>query len=454
MKILLVLMVKNESKIIERCITSALSIVDGICICDTQSTDDTINVVKNIISTSNKPGKVYEYPFIDFGKSRTQSLENARLFATELGWDLKETFGLFLDADMILRIGPTFYKEFIGEFDHYKLLQKQGVDVYYNIRFIRLSETVLCVGKTHEAWKPIGENHKGAIIEGVDGIWIEDVADGGCKLDKFERDERLLLKGIEEEPAMRCRYYFYLAQTYYCKDDYEKAIEYYQKRIDEGGPFLEEIWFSHLVIAMCYKVLGIEKNIEKIKHHVITSYEMYGVRSENFLILTECYILLKDYENAWKYLNMGIAIPKPEKQLLYMKDHIYNEGFLFTKAHLAYLTNPEKMEDVLDIFYQLIEKNTSNLQIYVKGVRTACETFSWTNIPLTSTLSWNFHENTFPTVKMTMDYYTIFKNCLSYGVVVDDITYVLLYSALCDVYIVATTRSACTTYSRAFILCN
>ena len=54
----------------------------------------------------------------------------------------------------------------------------------------------------------------------------------GCKEDKFERDIRLLTKGIEEEPN-NGRYYFYLAQSYKDTNKYELAIENYKKRIEK-----------------------------------------------------------------------------------------------------------------------------------------------------------------------------------------------------------------------------
>ena len=43
-----------------------------------------------------------------------------------------------------------------------------------------------------------------------DELFIRDIGDGGAKHDKFERDIRLLLDGIKEEPN-NVRYYFYLA---------------------------------------------------------------------------------------------------------------------------------------------------------------------------------------------------------------------------------------------------
>jgi glycosyltransferase involved in cell wall biosynthesis len=41
------MIVKNESKIITRLFDSVISIIDCYCICDTGSTDDTINIIQN-----------------------------------------------------------------------------------------------------------------------------------------------------------------------------------------------------------------------------------------------------------------------------------------------------------------------------------------------------------------------------------------------------------------------
>ena len=48
-KIILNLMIKNESKIIERCIKRALEHVDAVSILDTGSTDNTISIIKEVL---------------------------------------------------------------------------------------------------------------------------------------------------------------------------------------------------------------------------------------------------------------------------------------------------------------------------------------------------------------------------------------------------------------------
>ena len=53
-KLALNMIVKNEGKIIERLLTSVLPIVDTYCICDTGSTDNTKEIIKNFFDTFYK----------------------------------------------------------------------------------------------------------------------------------------------------------------------------------------------------------------------------------------------------------------------------------------------------------------------------------------------------------------------------------------------------------------
>ena len=245
-RLVLVLMIKNEEKIIERCINSVLPICDAICITDTGSTDGTIVIVNKIFSQLDIPSKLYQNDWINFGISRTTSYNNAVDFINGLKWDGNNTYALLLDADMTLNIRPSFD---INTFSHngYCVIQENNVIKYQNVRLIKLNGTWKCVGPTHEYWS--GED-----VQFTDTLHILDIGDGGSKTDKLPRDERLLLGGIKEDP-LNGRYHFYLAQTYKDMGKPDMAIKYYEKRIEIGG-WAEEIYYSYYQIANCYKDKG------------------------------------------------------------------------------------------------------------------------------------------------------------------------------------------------------
>ena len=81
-KILLALMVRNENKIIERCLGAALPHVDATLICDTGSVDNAIEVAKRRLA--EKPFHIEEMEWKDFGHNRTLTLNAARRYAEQL----------------------------------------------------------------------------------------------------------------------------------------------------------------------------------------------------------------------------------------------------------------------------------------------------------------------------------------------------------------------------------
>ena len=79
-KLILTLMIKNESRIIERCLMHAIEHVDAVCILDTGSTDDTVEVCNRVLTETKKPYKIVTDPFKNFGYSRTVSFKNTQEF--------------------------------------------------------------------------------------------------------------------------------------------------------------------------------------------------------------------------------------------------------------------------------------------------------------------------------------------------------------------------------------
>ena len=59
-KIVLNMIVKNESKIIVRLLESIVDFIDGYCICDTGSTDDTIEKINTYFNDKNVKGYVFK----------------------------------------------------------------------------------------------------------------------------------------------------------------------------------------------------------------------------------------------------------------------------------------------------------------------------------------------------------------------------------------------------------
>src|SRR3954469_3762561 len=91
------MIVKNESKVIARCLKAARPLVDHWVIVDTGSTDGTQDLVRALLK--DVPGELHERPWQDFAHNRAEALELARGKADYL---------LVVDADDSLAPAPGF----------------------------------------------------------------------------------------------------------------------------------------------------------------------------------------------------------------------------------------------------------------------------------------------------------------------------------------------------------
>ena len=319
-KVVLISMVKNESKILQRCIDSCKGLCDAFCFLDTGSTDSTTDIIKEFLKTHD--GALYQDPFKNFGYSRTKSFEVCKeyLQTYKPDWDLRKTYGVLLDADMILRVSHSFHKNLLNA-PGYRIIQSTPILDYHNVRFICMANKWECIGVTHEYWKceiDLREEYQFT----KDLVYIDDVNDGGCKQDKYERDVRLLTKGLEEEPENTIRYTFYLAQSYESIDK-EKAIEYYKKRVELGGWF-EEIYIALIRIGDIYAGRG---DFPNAVYHYLEATNVDIERSEALHRLAKLYRLKGKNVTSSKFVILGKQVKYPTNRSLFIEKNIYSYGF-------------------------------------------------------------------------------------------------------------------------------
>ena len=277
-KICLNMIVKNEGKIIERLLLSVLPIVDTYCICDTGSTDKTVEIITTFFAKHNISGKIANEPFRDFGYNRSYALAQCNDMANV-------DYILLLDADMILQIDKDVniqdWKNSLNR-DAYTMFQGSDMFYYKNIRLLKKNPAVSYWGVTHEYVK-LPANHTEELIE-QSVIFINDVGDGGSKVDKFERDVQLLLNGLIAEPN-NDRYTFYLANSYRDANQHQNAIDTYKKHIEIGG-WKEEVWHSYYSIGKCYSRLN---DMPNAIYYWLEGYQYYPDRIENLYEIVSYY---------------------------------------------------------------------------------------------------------------------------------------------------------------------
>lgn len=361
MKLVLILMVKNESRIIERCLSAVEPTVDAFCVHDTGSTDDTCDLVQSFLKT--RTGCLSRSPWKNFGHNRTLSFQFAREYIESLGWDLKTTYGLLLDADMVFCPG-TLRTQPLTEIG-YTVVQMNGSLEYPNCRLVRMDHPWTCKGVTHEYW----DGSTTPLPKSV--CWIDDKGDGGCKADKFERDVQLLEQGLRDEPNT-ARYLFYLAQSYNCLRRYKDAIATYKKRIVAGGWF-EEVWYSHYMIGCSYLSLD---NEPKFEEWMLRAYANHPKRAEPIYKLTKHFREKGQHYKAYHYLQLGSSIPVPSDSLFLEMD-VYRYLFDYERSILEFYVHQTQPILGVRASMAMMLKTTefqqsvlSNLAFYAKPIGT------------------------------------------------------------------------------------
>jgi glycosyltransferase involved in cell wall biosynthesis len=125
------MIVKNESSNIARCLEAAAPHIDCYVICDTGSTDDTVGVVRELLSRHEIPGIVISTVFSNFEQARNEALTAAR--DSELEFD----YILLCDADMELSVSDSDFRKMLDA-PVYMISQRSvnGLE-YPNVRLVR-----------------------------------------------------------------------------------------------------------------------------------------------------------------------------------------------------------------------------------------------------------------------------------------------------------------------------
>jgi len=350
------MIVKNESKIITRLFDSLISIIDCYCICDTGSTDNTVELIDEYFLSKNIPGKIVVEPFKNFCHNRNFALQSC------IGMS---DYVLLLDADMLLQV-KGFDKKTLDLADSFCILQGNEAFYYQNTRIVRNNGLYNYVGVTHEYINIPPNTKLGEISK--EHLFITDVGDGGAKSDKFERDIRLLTEGLQEEPN-NVRYYFYLANSYFDCSRFEEAIEKYKKRIELKG-WIEEVWYSYYRIGLSYQNLG--KKSDAIYYWML-GYQEYPERLEGL------YEIIKHYRIIGKqklsYLYYEIAKKILDKKLnrdnyLFLHNDVYKSKLYYEYTIIAAYLDVKNINDeiigVLNNSLDLSESNNllSNMKFY------------------------------------------------------------------------------------------
>ena len=283
-EITLVMIVRNESKVIERCLESVRPLLSGWVIVDTGSTDDTVEKIQR--SLSDIPGELHRREWVDFGHNRNEALELARGIGTHL---------LLIDADMTIRAESPLPQLTADAYE----LRHDADPAYWIPRLLRSDYEWFFVGRTHEFLSCKQTFSR----ERLPQLVIDDHADGGSRDDKFERDKALLEQSISEDPRDQ-RSWFYLALTLRDLGETDAAIAAFQQRVALGG-WDQEVFYSLYQIGLLLRTQDQNSAIIQL----LTAWNFRPTRAEPLLELARIHRQLGQYALCELYASTGLALP-------------------------------------------------------------------------------------------------------------------------------------------------
>lgn len=375
------MIVKNEAARIERCLKSAAPHIHSYVICDTGSTDGTPSIIEGFFKRAGIPGHVIcNVEFKDFSHARNYALRAAKA-AAELGHD----YLLLMDADMELRLPkPEALNNLTGR--SYDVYQFGGSIYYQNRRLLRADTAGCYVGVTHEYL----DVETDGLIPITDMFFI-DHADGTNRIDKFKRDIKLLRNALKTEPN-NARYYYYLAQSYKDAGQFDKAVEWFRRRVKAGG-WDEEVWSAQLNLAHAVANTGDEDGflVEMLK-----AYSMRPSRAETMHDLANYYRKKGNNPLAAMFARNGMAI-EHTKDALFVNDYAYSVGcaeeFAISGFYLPQFRDRAfHVNDMLALkrtpYTSAVELARVNMYHYIKRLGEVAPSFKWKTLRFKPEVGW------------------------------------------------------------------
>ena len=334
----LCMIVKDETHIIKECLSSMLPYIDRYDITDTGSTDGTPEMIKEFMDEHGVPGEVYLSDWKGFGKSRTEAIQNA---------DEKSDYLWMIDADDVIT-GDFKYPP-VMDADGYSLrLGRPDFSWFRNQIFKTgikweyvgiLHEYAQCMSKSVEDTRIVkwGEN------DGGGNYFVEARTLGARNVgidpkEKYAKDAELLLDALTNEESenyepTNVRYQFYLAQSYFDSQQWDKAEEAYNKRVEMGG-WEEEIWFSYFRIAIVKAIK--EESWLDVKQAYLDAWEYRPHRAEPLYEISRVLRMMEKPKQAYVYARMGAEINYPHQDILFIAKDVYDWKMLDEFGSVAF----------------------------------------------------------------------------------------------------------------------
>lgn len=312
------MIVKNEARVIERCLQSIKPWIDSWVIVDTGSTDGTQEIIRACLQ--DRSGELHESEWVDFSHNRNQALRLAKG---------KSDYILFIDADEFLVVNhPAVFDRLEKDCYAFWIHQKENSSFYLRNSLISQRIDWEWQGVIHEQITT-SQSISREILEGLSVCSITTEGARYQDPDKYLKDATILERELQKDPS-HAIYQHYLGLSYEAARAYDRALPALEKAI-EMNLTREAVFYCLYRKAVILKKIGAAPDL------IIASFQQAYVyrptRIEPLYWLADYHLEQNDPLSAYVVSHFSLSLPLPN-DVLYVELAIYYYGrwLLFAKS--------------------------------------------------------------------------------------------------------------------------
>ena len=303
------MIIKNEAHLLPRLFASLHTVVDYYVISDTGSTDNSIELVKELGKKYKIEGIIESHPWVDFSHNRNIALEMANIALREHKHQCK--WWLAFDPDEELIIHDTDFAKKLNSTISYRIPKTYKNFIITPLLLMSFEQKEWrWQGAIHNHLENTSDNKQTQLLEGL-SIKCHLVEGNKSKAfanqkEKSIRDAELLEIELKESIPTRTNIqrYFSLANEYHESQQIEKAIVNLNIVVQHQNLAPKATtYFAHLQLGNIY--FEQYKDQSKALEHYTKAAAIIKNRKEALYFMAKIHLLKKEYTEANRLLEIA-----------------------------------------------------------------------------------------------------------------------------------------------------